>query len=276
MRPPPVIGEASRLILVAEDSEISQNVIRRQLEMLGYSTHIHANGQDALDCTFIYNYALLLTDLHMPIMDGYELTAQIRKRETVGVRLPILALTANTVKGEAERCRGVGMDDYMTKPLQLAELHAMLMRWAPLGAKPLPLRAPRIRKLRARSNENSLSTPTQSPATGPAVDLKVLNRLVGDEPAVLRDLLAIFLRTATVSSEAIRAGIAVGSNGAIAHAAHTLKSGARAIGAADLGVICEEIERSAEAGRSIDLAEQLVRFDAAYEDVHRFLDPYAA
>ena len=80
-------------------------------------------------------YSLLFTDLHMPEMDGYELTAAIRSAETGKPRIPIIAFTANALKGEAEHCREVGMDDYLSKPVQLVNLKAMLDKWLPVAPR---------------------------------------------------------------------------------------------------------------------------------------------
>ena len=127
------------MILVAEDNDLNQKVIEKQLALLGHSADVAVNGAEALERWRHGNYALLLTDLHMPLMDGYKLTARIRAEEATRaassdaptMRLPILALTANALHGEAERCLSIGMDDYLTKPLQLDPLAAALKRWLP-------------------------------------------------------------------------------------------------------------------------------------------------
>jgi PAS domain S-box-containing protein len=124
--------ERGQLILVAEDDEVNQQVILRQVEVLGYAAEVAGNGQEALRLWRAGRYALLLTDLHMPDMDGYTLTEAIRQEEALrsdGARLPILALTANALHGEAMRALASGMDDYMTKPLQLDLLKAALAKW---------------------------------------------------------------------------------------------------------------------------------------------------
>jgi two-component system sensor histidine kinase/response regulator len=108
-----------RLILVAEDNEINQKVIRQQLDLLGYAADVATTGREALRRWQSGNYALLLTDLHMPEMDGYDLTLQIRVAEAGRARMPIVALTANALRGESERCLAVGMDDYLSKPTPL-------------------------------------------------------------------------------------------------------------------------------------------------------------
>ncbi|MEJ1959774.1 MAG: response regulator [Nitrosomonadales bacterium] len=93
------------------------------------------NGYAALECWHSNDYALVFSDLHMPKMDGYELTAAIRAEEQQdGRHIPIIALTANALKGEAEHCRAIGMDDYLSKPVQLVNLKAMLEKWLPLAA----------------------------------------------------------------------------------------------------------------------------------------------
>ncbi len=125
-----------RLILVAEDNEINQKVIRQQLALLGYAADIAQDGREALKRWESGIYALLLTDLHMPEMDGYQLTAAIRLAEQGKgkARAPIIAFTANALKGEAEHCRAVGMDDYLSKPVQLAHLNAILQKWLPAAS----------------------------------------------------------------------------------------------------------------------------------------------
>ncbi|CAN5488047.1 hypothetical protein BH11PSE9_BH11PSE9_25450 [soil metagenome] len=270
--PMPMAGpgetEEGRLILVAEDNEINQKVIRKQLALLGFATHIVTDGREALDRSRQGSYAMLLTDLHMPAMDGYELTAAIRREETAGTHLPIVALTANALKGEARRCREVGMDDYMTKPLQLTDLHAMLMKWMPADAKPTPLRRPRS----TDSRRQALMDDSIRPSPLPAVDLGILTALVGTDATVIGELLDAFRKSATRSSEAIRQGVAANNNKAVADAAHILKSGARSIGAKRLGSICHDMETSADAGRPAELATQLPRFETELADVKQFLE----
>ncbi|MBI2406827.1 MAG: response regulator [Gemmatimonadetes bacterium] len=117
------------LILVAEDDSMNQKVIVRQLHLLGYAIHVVADGADALDRWRAGAYAMLLSDLNMPTMDGYALAAAIRSEEAPGTRLPIIALTANALSSEAERARDAGMDGYVTKPVPLATLRALLAEW---------------------------------------------------------------------------------------------------------------------------------------------------
>jgi CheY-like chemotaxis protein len=125
-----------RLILLAEDNEINQEVMQEQLRLLGYVCECAADGALALTLWRSGRFALLLTDCHMPNMDGYELTAAIRREESPGSHLPIIAVTASAMQGEDQRCRDAGMDDYLCKPLRLDELGPMLSKWLP--ARDLP------------------------------------------------------------------------------------------------------------------------------------------
>ena len=111
---------------MAEDNETNQKVIVRQLALLGFAADVAPNGRAALELFQNGGYGLVLTDLHMPVMDGYELTTAIRALEGEANHTPIVALTANALAGEAEHCRAIGMDDYLSKPLQLADLRQAL------------------------------------------------------------------------------------------------------------------------------------------------------
>jgi PAS domain S-box-containing protein len=131
----PSVAQAAasgRLILVAEDDEVNREVIQEQLRLLGYAAEVAEDGLEALGKWRTGRYALLLTDCQMPHMDGFALTAAIRAAQAPGTVPPIIiAITANAMQGEAQRCMDGGMDDFMTKPLRLKELGAMLAKWLP-------------------------------------------------------------------------------------------------------------------------------------------------
>lgn len=132
------VADERQMILVAEDNEVNQEIIRRQLEHLGYPCMLVANGRQALEQLSRRDFALLVTDCHMPEMDGFELTHQQRGRERGSRgRLPIVAVTANALRGEAERCVQAGMDDYLAKPVKLAALRKVLERWIGPPGRPL-------------------------------------------------------------------------------------------------------------------------------------------
>jgi PAS domain S-box-containing protein len=136
--PVPVTREQAlargQLILLAEDNETNRDVMQEQLHLLGYACELAEDGALALKMWQAKpgRYALLLTDCHMPNLDGFGLTQAIRAHEPDGTRLPIIAVTANAMQGEGQRCRERGMDDYLSKPLRMTELASMLEKWIPV------------------------------------------------------------------------------------------------------------------------------------------------
>ena len=257
------------LILVAEDNEINQMVLQRQLALLGFGVRMAGHGLEALALWREGDYALLLTDLHMPHMDGYELATAIRHGEAGARRMPIVALTANALRSDHKRCLDLGMDDCLTKPLQLVDLKAMLDRWLPAAAAP-PVAAP--------------PEPALAPEAPPPADLRVLAALVGDDPQGLADMVQAFRRSAersrlemarALDAAAVPAAVltdAVHPIQPLADAAHRLKSGARSIGALALGALCADLEAAAEACHPADCAALLPRLLAELAAVYRHLD----
>ena len=122
------------LVLVAEDNAVNQLVITRQLEILGYKVHTVGNGREALEAVGRVKYDALLMDCQMPELDGYEATRAIRTQYQTQ-HLPIIALTAHALQGEAELCKAAGMDDYLSKPVRREDLAATLQRWVEQGTR---------------------------------------------------------------------------------------------------------------------------------------------
>jgi signal transduction histidine kinase/ligand-binding sensor domain-containing protein/DNA-binding response OmpR family regulator len=127
-RPAPLHGSA--LILIAEDNITNQTVARRLVEKLGHRADVVGNGREALEALARVEYDLVLMDGEMPEMDGYAATIELRRREQGTSRhVPVVALTANAIESDRERCLAVGMDDYLSKPVRHTELATMLTRW---------------------------------------------------------------------------------------------------------------------------------------------------
>jgi PAS domain S-box-containing protein len=137
-RPAPSVAEAEALralVLVVDDNPLNQRVLCAQLQALGYASETAATGAEGLERWRSGRYALVLADCHMPVMDGYELARSIRcvEAEAGLARTPIVACTANALRGEDAACREAGMDDYLCKPVELAALDAKLLRWLPIN-----------------------------------------------------------------------------------------------------------------------------------------------
>ncbi len=254
-----------RLILVAEDNETNQKVILRQLALLDFAADVTDNGRQALERWRTGDYALLLTDLHMPEMDGYELTTAIRaeekdSREKDSRRIPIVAFTANALKGEAEHCRVVGMDDYLSKPVQLMQLKAMLEKWLPVAAEagPEPLAISPVQTMQAMAVK--------------PVDVNVLKEMVGDDPVVINEFLHDFRSSATQIAQKLKTAYAAGQAAEMSALAHKLKSSARSVGALALGELCAEIEQAGRGNQAEALGELLPQFEMEITVVDDYLD----
>jgi signal transduction histidine kinase/CheY-like chemotaxis protein len=122
-------------VLVVEDNPVNQLVAAEMLKRLGLHADVAGNGAEALEVLDRLPYDLILMDCQMPVMDGFEATRRLRK--TDGPRLPVIAMTANAIRGDRERCLDAGMDDYLPKPVRISELKAMMRRWLPAsGVEP--------------------------------------------------------------------------------------------------------------------------------------------
>jgi CheY-like chemotaxis protein len=121
-------------VLVVEDNLVNQKVAVRLLENMGCRVDVAANGHEAVEASDRNPYDCIFMDCQMPELDGYEATGLIRRREAgagAGSHVPIIAMTANALEGDRERCLAVGMDDYVSKPVKRDELESTLERWAP-------------------------------------------------------------------------------------------------------------------------------------------------
>ncbi|MDZ4103307.1 MAG: PAS domain S-box protein [Hydrogenophaga sp.] len=251
------------LVLVAEDNDINQKVISHQLALLGVAVEMASDGIDALARwragQATERHSLLLTDLHMPGIDGYTLAATIRSEEAEGARLPIVALSANALRGEIDRCRAAGMDDYLSKPVQLDQLGELLRRWLPLDDVHVPdsLHAMDCHEMDVFEIE-----------LGPmAFDDQALARLVGDDPVLLADFRQRFLLSALNTIDEMRRAASQNDMLALAGLAHRLKSSARATGAVALAVCCERIERAGPQCAAPQMHAHMAEMEDALADV---------
>ncbi len=218
-----------RLVLVAEDNETNQQVIRLQLQRLGLWADIVGDGEQALQRWQQEVYALVLSDLHMPRMDGFDLARALRAQETrLGrARTPLVALTAAAQPQELQRALASGMDAYMTKPVSMDTMRQTLRRFVPALAG------------------NTVAQAAPAPAATADFDPSALRRLVGDDEATLRALREQYeqeLRRALPELQGLRVGT---QSEQLAQAAHRLKSSSRAAGALALADMLERIEASA-------------------------------
>ena len=294
---PMSVSEARRqgsLILVAEDDEINQKVILRQLELLGFAAEVASDGVEALAMWRRGKYAMVITDLHMPEMDGYALTAAIRQEEAPGARIPIAALTANALRGEETRAKAVGMDEYLTKPIRLKDLKSALTRWlnaeeapsAPPPALQPTVEAPSVTPIPEPSTTGSAGAPSPRPSVPMSIadavageqvlEVEILKKYVGDEPELIREFLGQFRDAAQQYFGKLTTAHAAGDFNQIASTAHTFKSSSRAVGAVALGDLCAEVESAAKRHDVEALDHCCTLFSAEMQRVNERLDTLLA
>ena len=248
---PPARGPAPAArgarVLVAEDNTVNQKVAVAMLTRLGYRADVVANGGEAVRALERVPYAAVLMDCQMPEMNGYEASAEIRRRETPGRHVPIVALTASAIKGDEERCLAAGMDAYVTKPVTVEALGAVLSGLVDRGG----------------------GGPDAGVLDQATVD--ALRRLGGDGPSVLEELAGVFLDGAPADIAQLRGGIRDADLSAVAQAAHRLKGSAAAVGATQLGALAEEIEAAAMENRAEAVAAAAAGIERAFADVQAAL-----
>ncbi|WP_461516209.1 PAS domain-containing hybrid sensor histidine kinase/response regulator [Porticoccus sp.] len=247
-----------RLVLVAEDNETNQKVLQQQLALLGVTADMVNNGQQALERFREDHYGLLLTDLHMPDLDGYGLVEAIREEERAGERIPVIAFTANAQPGERERCIALGMDDYLAKPARLDEIRKMLDQWLP--------------PVSFTGSDILASQMVDGRALAAPINLSVLMEMVGSDAADIRDLLCVFQQTLNEVAEAIQQARELGDMPGVRNQAHKLKSSARTVGAEQLADLCAKLEQAAREGNSSTVDWLLAAFVAARKAVSSYLD----
>lgn len=220
--------------LIVEDNELNQLVASGLVGRLGFEVQLAGNGAEALSALEKEAFDIVLMDCHMPVMDGFAATEEIRRRERGGPRTPVVALTAGALVSDRERCLAAGMDDYVSKPIEPDVLSEVLDRWvdASLLASPAP----------APSAGSSLATEEE-----PSVDGSRLEGLAGLRGADGRSLLASFVTSFTGRSPdrmaTLRRCCETGDDSALVAAAHELKGSAGTIGAVRVAALSAELER---------------------------------
>jgi signal transduction histidine kinase/CheY-like chemotaxis protein/HPt (histidine-containing phosphotransfer) domain-containing protein len=256
-------------ILLAEDNMVNQEVVRLMLESLGCQTDVAEDGREALQALSAQHYDLVLMDCQMPNLDGFEATAEIRKKEQVmgGRRLSIIALTANAMAGDRERCLAAGMDDYLKKPLRKDELRAAIRRWGPATEpSPQPTRAQR---------EEVTAAPTGPADEKVILDPRALDALRALQregfPDFFAKMVVMYLKSAPELIERMEEAVSRGDAEGAHLAAHSLKSCSAFLGANHLSTLCREVEDVWPARDLDGAAQRVARIQAEFAGVERAL-----
>jgi CheY-like chemotaxis protein/HPt (histidine-containing phosphotransfer) domain-containing protein len=230
------------VLLLADDHPINRRVLLHQLGIIGFHVDTAEDGQEALALFEAAQgrYALVLTDINMPVMDGFELARAIRRMEAEagGSRTPIMALSANVLPGEAERCANAGMDDFAGKPSSMPVLAEKLRRWMPhvdWSAEPEPVAA----------------GPTETGGGGPGqdgvIDSTVLDELTGGDHELAAAILVDYVDSLGSDLSALRAGLDATTADDVRRVAHRIKGASGTVGAHVVATVAGQLESIASA-----------------------------
>jgi two-component system, sensor histidine kinase and response regulator len=247
-------------VLLVEDNAVNQQVATAMLEQLGARVDVAADGKEALEQVALLPYDLIFMDCEMPEMDGYAATAEIRRREDGGRRIPIVAMTAHAMEGDREQCLAAGMDDYITKPVSPAAIGAVVRRW---------VRTPGVR--------NAAAPAETQPAALDAARIAQLRATLGrGDGAQFRRLIETFLGDTGVRLGELRQCLNRKDAAMVRRLAHTLRGSCLSLGALRMTEVASALERvSAQGdGAAASLVDQLeAEFRRAESALVTLLEP---
>ncbi len=243
-------------VLLVEDNPVNQEVALGMLESLGCVVQVVGSGREAVEAALLAGFELILMDCQMPGMDGYEATGLVRENERIiygeGVSTPIIALTANAMEGDRNRCLAAGMDDYLAKPFTQVQLGEMLERWLP--SAPTPASA-------ETEEPDAKDTPDAKNSEQRSIDTKALDAIRDlqqkGRPGLLVKVIDIYLDDSLRLLEALRQAHFQGDAPDVKRHAHSLKSSSANVGAVRLSTLCRELETMGD-GEFADLVDRKI------------------
>lgn len=248
-------------VLLAEDNPVNQEVASAMLQRIGINIKIANNGQEAVDLLQLESFDLVLMDCQMPVMDGFEATACIRKREAeLGMLpLPIIALTANAISGDRENCLALGMSDYLSKPFSQIQLHQLLARWLPGRAEAIaasmPISVPVVKPVVTASSSGGAML---------EIDQQVIRQLRELREGLLTRIIELFRSSSPALLEQLETAVAQGNADALYKTAHNFKNSAANLGLVDLAAACRDCEATARQGQMDNAVPQLEGIQRLY------------
>lgn len=259
--PAPVLPPLHLRVLLVEDNTVNRMVAEQLLRVFQCEVRNAVDGEQALTALREGGVDIVLMDCQMPVLDGYAATRHWRaeEAETGRARLPIIAMTANAMAGDRERCLQAGMDDYLSKPIARATLHALLKRWG--GGKAASPARPSAEPSMARLTANSSGAPSAEHGSAlqdddsrvgskpqPVLDRDVLDELhavIGDAAI---QIVSVFLDDAPAMVQQLQQAAQSGDEPRLQAVAHSLKSSSANVGALSLSAVAQRIEREARGG----------------------------
>lgn len=230
-------------VLLVEDNPVNQTVAVGILEEFGCDTVVAINGEEAVSKMSTGEFDIVLMDCELPVMDGFAATAAIREKVASARTVPIIAVTANAIDGDRERCLAAGMQDYLPKPITVEKLHGTLSRW-----------------LKAESQESG-----EEPLDRSSLEnIRNLQGVGGD--AMVRRVVNIYLSSSVEQLDNLRQAVKESNAEAVRQAAHALKSSSQNVGAKPLSQLCQQLEELGRNGELIGSHALLENIEAAFND----------
>ncbi len=261
-------------VLVAEDNPTNQEVISGMLEKNACTVTIVENGQEAVDAVTEKSYHLILMDCQMPVLDGYQATAEIRRREKeegLGHHIPIIALTANALEGDREKCLSAGMDDYIRKPFKHDDIVKVLSRWS------REKQSKSVHGESIQATDNVPLEPQRNPQKQlteedeqifPSIDpsmLQVFSDLqVEGKPDIRKKVVLTYLSSSQPLLVQLQEAVTPTNREELQNAAHSLKSSSAAVGALKLSELCRKLEMSCRENNPVHASDTVAAIESEF------------
>ena len=267
-------------VLLCDDNAINQKVASRLLQQMGYQPALAANGQEALDALDRQAYDLVFMDVMMPEMNGFEATAAIRERQKCPAEFPnyktpliIVAMTANAMQGDREKCLEAGMDDYIAKPVRPEDIRQVVERWGP-KAGPAPSVVPPQPSAAPESNPAqpaALQAPPAAVEEDP-VDMERLLEFTDGSADNLRELVTLYLTQTTEQLEKLRAAVDAADAAEVRRLAHSCAGASATCGMRHLVPLLRELERQGRDGKLTDAGNVFAQAGREFKRIRSFLE----
>jgi two-component system sensor histidine kinase/response regulator len=236
-------------VLLAEDNEVNQFVAVHLLKKHGFAVDVAANGRLALEMCRRRSYDAIFMDCHMPELDGYEATAEIRRQEEPGRHMPIIAMTADVLDGDRARCLAAGMDDYVAKPIDPEALNDAIARSVEVHRGDT--------RYGALGSSDVHQAPPEQEGRTPLLDHSILNAVCAGDSHMRQDLVDLFADHWETALADMARAIQTRDFEALQHDADSLKRSSVSVGALRMGELCHRLWRAGREG-SLDEAPALL------------------
>jgi CheY-like chemotaxis protein/HPt (histidine-containing phosphotransfer) domain-containing protein len=248
-------------VLLAEDNPANRKLALAMLRKLGYAADAVTNGVEAIEAVEGSPYDAVLMDCRMPAMDGFQATAEIRRREDSASRMPIIAMTADAMEGDRQKCLDAGMDDYVSKPVSFESLDAVLQRWVPSADA----------RMSPSSSSSEGPVEEEEHSLDPAIISSLRELQTRREKEWMPRLISMFLEDAASTLERLRQALKLEEQETITERAHALAGTAASFGARRMGRLSGHLKMLGSQGRFESARETMAEIEAEFDRVSEAL-----